>query len=403
MPSPDFSSYVDLTLFDTSADAVLNSIIEHGRSVLPEWRPQVGNVEVMLAESFANETANFAAFINRLPNSTTEALLQLFKITRSDGTKATATATFTMNDTAGYTVPANTPVVNFTSAGISLVYLTDVDLVVANGSSTGDVAITAKVVGDDYNSPSAGAAMQVLATTPFVQSVTLKTSPTGGTNAESDDVYFDRASNLLTSYSSALATTNQIQSYVLANYSVYRCVVFDKRRYNDRDTTSPGYTTHPGYVLIAVANQNADQADTTDIPVTVAMQADIVEDLDVKTSGSVQIDIMSAELVSVDAVVDFQALPGFDADALETTVDEALQGFLDPNTWNWNQVVRINDLIALIDNIAGIDYVSNLTLNANTLIGPNPNFVDNAAVGIELDNLGTLVISGTHTITGTNA
>ena len=96
MASPDVSSYVDLTVYDDNPVEVLNTILKSGRGNLPVWRPEAGQIEVVLAEAIANRSSELAADINRLPAATTEVLLQLFGLTRSDGTKATATIDVTM-------------------------------------------------------------------------------------------------------------------------------------------------------------------------------------------------------------------------------------------------------------------------------------------------------------------
>jgi hypothetical protein len=407
MPSPDFSSYVDLTLFDTDATAILNSIIEHARGLIPTWVPEAGNIEVALAEAFANETASLISYINRLPDATAEVLLQLFGVTKSDGTKAAGTVTVTMTDTLGHTVAAGTPMAYFSNAGTSLVYVTDIDMVVASGASSGTVAVSAQIVGTGHNAPSIGDAVQVLSNLSYVQAISFSVEPAGGTTAESDATYLDRGANLLASYSSALVTPSQIAAHVLSTYPVaYRCEVYDKRRFRDRDTKASGYSTHPGYVLIAVARQNADQSDTSDIAVSAANLAIIEAGIEGRTSAGLAVDIMSSELVQVDVTCAFVALSGFDSSAVETTVGTALDVYLDPNAWDWSkQVVRINELIALIDGVAGVDYITGITLNASKIIGPGgvDNFTDTSLLGIELHNLGTLVISGTHSITGTAA
>ena len=36
MVSPDFSEYVDLTIYDTDAETLLNQIVTYARGVMPE-------------------------------------------------------------------------------------------------------------------------------------------------------------------------------------------------------------------------------------------------------------------------------------------------------------------------------------------------------------------------------
>ena len=91
MSSPDVSRYVDLSIYDADPVKSLNNILAAARGLLPGWSPEAGQIEVILAEAFANQTSTLINAINRLPSATTEVLLQLFGLTRSGGTKATAT------------------------------------------------------------------------------------------------------------------------------------------------------------------------------------------------------------------------------------------------------------------------------------------------------------------------
>jgi hypothetical protein len=400
MTSIDFSNYVDLTLFDTDANAILNDILTAARGLLPSWQPEAGNIEVVIAEAIAASAADLSAYINRLPDATAETLLQLFAITRSDGVKATANVLVTMVDTVGYTLVADTPLSYFSVGGRAYVYYTDSDLIVPNGSSTGTVAVTAQKVGTGYNIANNGDALQVLATVPYLSTLAFSSNPAGGTSAETDAVYFDRATNLLASYSSAVTTTSQIQSYVLANYAAaYRCVVFNKRRYRDRDTTATGYGEHPGYVTLAVAGQNSIQSDLSDVTVAPSALAAISLDIENRSPAGLIADMMSAELVKVAVTADFNVLTGFDVTEITTNVNTALDTYLDPNTWDWSkQYVRVNEIISLIDGVTGVDFVETVTLAATAEIGTS-NFT--VSGDVQLHNLGTLVATDDHTLAGT--
>ena len=81
--SPDFSEYVDLTIYDTDAETLLNQIVTYARGVMPEWTPAAGEVEMMLAEVFAVGSADLSAYINRVPAGVLEGLIELFGETRS--------------------------------------------------------------------------------------------------------------------------------------------------------------------------------------------------------------------------------------------------------------------------------------------------------------------------------
>jgi hypothetical protein len=403
--SPDFSEYVDLTIYDTDAESLLNQIITYGRAIIPEWSPAAGEVEMMLAEVFAVGAADLASYINRLPGGILEAVIALFDVERSDGVAATGTVQFTMVDTNGHTIPSGTNVV-YTGGLVPLVFSTDSDLVISSGSSTGSVAVTALTVGSAHNSVPASATVQAISNTDYVSTVefTSTNGATGGEDPDTDEVFLSRVTNTFSTYSSALVTPSQIRASVLDNFrsTAYRCAVYDKERYLDRAVFST--TEHPGYVLVAVASQNTTNSsgNFSDTTLSASEISDIRTHLEDRIPAGLQVDIMSAEVVSVSVTASVVTLDGSDTSVVETAINNALAVYFDPNVWDWTKsVVRVNEVISLIDGVTGVDYVSSVSLAGNAEIFPAG--ADNFTVStdLQLNNLGTLVGNGTHTLTVT--
>ena len=193
MASPDFSTYVDLTPFDSTVSNILEEGIEQARTLLPQWTPRAGQTETTMMEAIAYQTSNLVNAANRLPGSTVETLLKLFGVTRSNGVKSTATITINFTDTAGYTIPASTAFAHYASDGSVYVYLLDADAEVASGANQLTLQeITAQEVGALYNTPSNGATLQVLSTIPYISSIVFDAKPSGGLDAETDSEYFTR-------------------------------------------------------------------------------------------------------------------------------------------------------------------------------------------------------------------
>jgi hypothetical protein len=402
--SPDFSEYVDLTIYDTDAESLLNEIITYGRSIIPEWTPAAGEIEMMLAEVFSVGAADLASYINRLPGGVLEALISLFGVERSDGVAATGTVQFTMVDTNGHTIPADTNLV-YTGGLVPLVFTTDSDLVIAAASDTGSVAVTALTVGAAHNAVPASATVQAVSNTTYISTVafTSANGATGGEDPDTDEVFLSRITNTFSTYSSALVTPSQIRASVLDNFSsAYRCAVYDKERYLDRAVSST--TEHPGYALVAVAGQNATNSTTNfgDTTLTSAQLSAIRTHLEARVPAGLQLDIMSAEIVSVSVTASVVSVSGTDTSVVETAINNALATYFDPNNWDWNKsVVRVNEIISIIDNVVGVDYVSSVSLAGTSEVYPAG--ADNFTLSgdLSLNNLGTLVGNGSHTLTVT--
>ena len=376
MPSPDFTPYVDLTIYDESPVSSLSSILAYANSLLPGWQPRAGQIETVLAEAIAYRSSELSGAVNRLPGSTVETLLKLFGIERDDGQRATATVTITFSDSddfpGGRTLPAGTNFLYYSSVdGLSFTYELDEDFTLA-GSLSGNATVTASTSGSGYNRAAAGSTLTLLSNATFFVSASFANNPSGGTDEETDNEFFTRAINVLASYSQASVTPSQISSYILSNKSfANRVKVYNKRRYRDRDRLSESFSTHPGYLLVAIANSMSDVDDVvSDITVSASQLSDVSTSLTDRIPSGVSVDVMSAELVEVDVSVDAVVLDGFVPGAVTTDVVAALKNYLDPNVWNWdNLIVRVNEVIALVDNVPGIDYVVDVKLNGRSLIG----------------------------------
>jgi hypothetical protein len=374
--SPDVKKYVDLTVFDENPTTILNDILTTGRGLLPEWQPQVGQIELVLAEAFAVRSAEVANAINRVPSATTEVLLQLFGLTRSDGVKASATLSLTFTETA--TLPAGTEFLYVNAVtGVSYIFTLDQDatqtLVSPAETVTGTFAVTAQTVGTAYNFSADNESVVLLARTAnFLESASFATSPSGGTDAESDATYFSRGVNLLASYTSATTTASQIKYYVSANKTyANRVGVFNRRRYRDRDTTTESYGFHDGAVLVAVGQTVSNAASAgTELAVSASNLTDLYDSLDERTPSGLTIDVMSAELAEIEVNATVKKKTGYTGSTVQTAITNALKSYIDPNTWDFDHlVVRRNEIISLIDSVEGADYVTTLTMNGKTLSG----------------------------------
>ncbi len=483
MASPDVKKYTDLTVYDSNATTALNSILSSARALLPDWTPSTGQIEVALSEAIANRSSDVIFAINRLPGATVETLLELFDLTKSAGTQATATVNISVY--GNLSLPKDSELLYYASGtGVGYVFKTnsDVDLtpaktggvltlsgcanasyaagtqfsvtvssvvytyaandaftvsggaatvpvtavafgvnyndvthggVIPNGSAsftntnvggsgtvtagTGDtngfingandnvdVVVTADTVGSTYNQSVVGQTLSLLSDSANFKSAEFTVSPSGGVATETDEEYFDRAINLLASYTTASTTASQLKYFISANKDSYahRVAVFNRRRYRDRDTTAGTYGFHNGHVLVAVGGKvSTASSSSTQLPVSAANLADLHTSLAERVPASLAVDVMSAELADVDVTATIVKKSGSTGATVKAAVEAALKSYFDTNSWDWEQhSVRRNEVISLIDSVEGVDYVSSLTMGGDTLIGTN-NIGYNVATG----------------------
>lgn len=372
--SPDVKNYIDLTIYDEDPVEILNQILATGRGLLPNWVPAAGQIEVVLAEAIATRSSELAAAINRLPSATAEVLFQLFGLTRSDGVRASATLDLTFSGPTTLAAGSEFLYVDATSTVAYTFKLASTLVVTSSNLSPTGISVNAANVGSAYNISVTGSYLTLLQGNSQFVSAAFATDPTGGINAESDAQFFDRGVNLLASYTTASTTASQIKYYVSANKTyANRVEVYDRRRYRDRDTTAANYGYHDGSILVAVGSTVSTAASASvQLPVSASNLSDLYSSLDTRTPAGLHIDVMSAELVDIDVNVSLVKKTGAVAGTVETAVKNAIKTYLSPNTWLWeNQTVRRNEIIALIDAVDGVDYVTSLTLDGTPVIGSN--------------------------------
>ena len=475
MASPDPSKYVDLKIYDEKASTSLQTILQAARAFVPNWIPDTGQIEVVLSEAIARRSSEVVNSINRLPGATVETLLELFGVTKSVGTQATATIkitaygnfdlptateflytdtgsnvsfVFTTDSTvalvpvkatgkltlagctASTTYPAGT---QFTVVvgSTTYTYTADSDFttdgsgntasvtvtatvfgkdhndvthggVIPNGSAaftfsgkgsgtvtaqTGDtngfingsddnatVTVTAQDVGSSYNISAVGQELNLLNPVNNFKNAEFTVTPSGGLDLESDSDYFDRGIGVLSGYTAASTTASQIKNYIVTDKTyAYRTAVYNRRRYRDRDTTTSSFGFHNGHVLVAVGGTVGDASQAaTQLKVSSSNLAELQTTLSERVPASLSVDVMSAELVDVDVTASVVKKSGTTGATVKTAIETALKGYLDTNSWNWeDNLVRRNEIISLIDDVTGVDYISSLTMGGDTLIGTN--------------------------------
>lgn len=302
--------------------------------------------------------------------------------TDGSGNVASVTVTATVfgknhNDvTHGGVIPNGSAAFTFSGKGSGTVTAQTGD---TNGFINGaddniDVAVTAETVGSAFNISADGNQLNLLNASTNFKEASFTVTPSGGANVETDDEYFDRGVATLSGYTEASTTASQIKNFIGTNKAyASRVAVFNRRRYRDRDTTASSFGVHNGHVLVAVGGAVGTAAEAaTQVKVSAANLADLHTSLTSRVPASLSVDVMSAELVDVDITASVVKKSGTTGATVKTAIETALKGYLDANTWNWEEnLVRRNEIISLIDSVTGVDYISSLTMGGDTLVGTN--------------------------------
>ncbi len=231
MTSPDFSPYVDLTLYDQQPADIYTNAVAYTALALPEFAPRTGTVEDAILQAMSYVAGQVIASINRLPDGLMEGVLRLLDFNRVEGEFATATVYFTSTDTNGLTIPVGTKV-SYTETiegdTVQHTFQTLAAATIPEGSSTSSAVTLQAEAPGEKPSLSAGQQMTILTSSNRIFQSFLATDLIQGAAAETDGEYFARGTAYISSLSAGLVTNTQIQNYVLSNFrDAYRVKSYD--------------------------------------------------------------------------------------------------------------------------------------------------------------------------------
>lgn len=360
--------YIEPTI-ETDPDQLASQAFEHLQDHIPGWVPNDGNLETILIEAHALMAAEVRDVASAVPNSIFRRMGELIGIEPLEATSATVLTTWTMVDNAGYTIPAGT-FVGIRSAGDVLVpFAVDVDYVIAPGStSRADVRVVAVNPGEASSGLGAPAGpMELITSRADVLTVTQNTITTGGVDAETDDEYLDRFTQRLRLLSPRPILPEDFAVLAQDNASVGRALALDG--YNPADQT------YNNERMVAVA-----VTDAAGEPLDAGTKAAIDAMLEAEREVTFVVNVIDPTYTTIDVDVDVKARTGYQLADVETRVEAALSDYLSPATWGyeppqgdagepvlWEQTttVRWLELVTLVNNVDGVDYVTDLDIRVD--------------------------------------
>lgn len=376
VPAPDLTNYVDLRIFDVSDQQIVDTALANLALNLPGWVPNEANTEVVILEALALQMAEGIVAVNRLPGAVVIAVLKLMGIEPDYGNPPNATATIVFGDTLGHEVPGGTRLALTLSDGTIVIFLVEPPgVVVAPGDDSGVVSLIGDVFTASANGTPEDTVLTMVDRLTFVDSVTLASAAADGRDPESVDEYRDRGVARLSRLSDALVVPRHFTAAALEDANVAAALTIDNL------DPQPGHEEgdDPGHVTVAVLGEGGA---TLSGPAKAALEASMEE----RAVAMLEVHVIDATIVTIPVVTTVVKVPGGDDDAVEASVQDAVNAYLDPLTWQFGSTIYLNEMISLIDRVDGVDRVVSVTIN-----GSAANF---ALTGIAaLPNAGTVTVT----------
>ena len=371
MANPDITQYTNLVIYDKDPQDIVDAALVTLQSRLPEWTPSETNIELAVLEAVALEVAETIYTINRLPEVMVEVLLTLYGITRDDGTPPDTTITFTMADDAGYTIPLGTEVSIPISETENLSFFTDANLVIAAASLSGTVAATATESTINANCIASGTVCELVDAIESVETVVTASTIADGLAPESTELWLERGIQRLQRLTDTLVIPAHFTQAALEQSYVVRANAIDN--YDPTSGNDPGEDA--GHITVVVYGDGA--------VVSSPNKATLLTLLENNSAGNLGIHIIDPTIQTVNVTATVNKIDSFNSTVVLNNVVDALEEYLNTENWSWSGTVRRNELIALMSNVAGVDFVVSLTTpSADVAIGADKVLVTYGALTI---------------------
>ena len=333
------------------------------QTVLPEWIPREGNIEVLLLENLALEVAESIFAINRLPSTITEILLSLLDIERDSGAAPVADIRFEMGISTGTTIPAGVTAVLELDSGLEpIIFTTDSELIIPPGASSGVISATGDRFTSDANETPAETLLELQDSIASVNYVKLNTIVSGGRDPEDDIDYLTRGVQRLQRLTTTLLLPRHFEAAALEYTFVKRAKALDN--YNSvADVAHDGPVGNdPGYIAVALYGDNEN--------VSTENKTTVLDFFEANAMSNLVITIIDPTITNVNVTAQIRIDPDALASDVIDAVEDALSELLDPMTWPWTDVVRKNEIISVITNVPGVDFLDTLTAPATDITLP---------------------------------
>jgi Baseplate J-like protein len=333
----------------------------HIAGQVPGWEPAEGNLDTLLIEADAQETAVDRALLVEMSTEIFRYIGGVFGIDPLDPTAATVASTWTMTDTAGHTIPAGTQVALEAPDGSTVGFRTTAGVTVAAGQSVTAVGgVTLEAVEEGAHTSGLSTVSELIDQLAFVQSIALVGTTTGGIDGETNEEYVNRLAERLRLQSTALILPRDFEIAARDHANVARAVAVDGYR---ADTQASGQERA---LSVAVADEAGEPLSSPD-------KALIDADFQANRETNFLAFVMDATYTTVDVVFAAKMLAGFVAADVEANAESAISTFLSPANWglpssgdgdvDWvnRTVLRYQELVTVLNNVEGIDYYTALT------------------------------------------
>jgi hypothetical protein len=331
------------------------SVYEMIQEKFPEWDPAKAVLDKWIVDGCALMAADLGDIAGFVPQEVLRQFgLTIYKIPALEAEPSIATVTIFIKDKAGYpTIKAGTQMMFTMANGNKVAFKTKADVEVPVGvNELKGVLIESIEPGAEANQLAADPEMlDAVSYITKVEQTSANTS--GGRDAETPEEYLDRLVTALELLSNAPIIPTDYEKLARA-FGMYRAVAID-----GYEPVGP-LENQERMVAVAMVDEEGEAA-------TALKKEEYKALAEARREVNFIVNMLDPTYNEINAKTKVKALPGFDKVKVKELVEEALSNYLkpknwantaeEPRLWRQNTVVRKTELIWLINNVPGVDYI----------------------------------------------
>ena len=357
---------------ETDPEELVEIARDYFAGVFPEWSPSRGDQVDWIFRAAAYIVAELRDVASDVPLAIFAYLGRwLVQLPPAYAAASTTTATVTVADTAGYTIPAGTRFRALTSGDGGTVFYSTDDVTIPNGSSVtgdGEVHLLAEDEGAAGNF-AAGVAGEIVDSLPWVTAVAFEDDAgnaigaAGGSDEEDETAYLARLADRMRLLSPAPILVEDVSAIVAEVPGVGRSLAVNLY---DPDLDTYG---HDRTVTVYLLDETGGSPSA---PLKTAVE----NHLESLREVNFVFHVRAPHYTSVDIEYEVTAYPDVDLGVLETSCDAAITSYLSPLNWGrrplvgddpsleWEDsaVVRYGELYEVLNSVGGVHYVNKVKL-----------------------------------------
>lgn len=356
------SNYIGVPI-DTDPTDLAQQVFDALTVAFPGWLPSDGNLDVRLISAFAQISAETRDLASDVPDTIFQTFgSQFLGVTPILGTGANITATFTAQDSVGYTIPGGTLVQGVDSAGNILYWATDQDYIIPPASTSVATNIVSVLLGTFVNGTSyLSGQVTLVDDLEFILSIATTGAAANGVDPETDEDYRNRFAQELTllKFGAVLPIDFAILAQNIAG--VERAVAIDLY---DPGTNTFGNAREVTVYVVDITGQDPGSTVRTEVDTYLQALREV----------NFIVNVLAPEYENVSTQYVVKAATGVDPVALKVDVDAAIANYLSPANWgqpnfgdavSWvnQQFVRYSGVMAVLEAVIGVDHVVSLQIS----------------------------------------